>query len=265
MELKQAVTQLDEMVLQGQFLEATEQFFHPNVVVHSSPADVVVGKQGKLEATRLFLDTIGTVNEITLHNQSVGDGVTMSEFTFDFTQHNGNHLAWHEVIRRMWRDGLVIDEKYYIGEKSPSIQTHSRMKSEEPAAGAPMILEGEAVITRELTVERIIPDAPDNPLVSSIYLEDQRTVKDLGVAVDITHPFSTDLKIVLHAPSGNQAVLYDREGGNTTNLQYYYDRRFMENLINEPIGGYWKLVIYDLTDHYEGKLNKWQLRILPNE
>jgi len=168
MELNQAVKQLDGLVLQGQFMQATEQFFHPKVVVHSSPTDVVMGKQGKLAATRHFLDTIATVNEITLHNQSVGDGVTMSEFTFDFTQHDGNHLAWHEVIRRIWRDGLVIDEKYYIGEKSPADQTYSRMKSEDTAAPvAPMILEGETIITRELNVDRIIPDDPDNPLERS--------------------------------------------------------------------------------------------------
>ena len=266
MELNQAVKQLDGLVLQGQFMQATEQFFHPKVVVHSSPTDVVMGKQGKLAATRHFLDTIATVNEITLHNQSVGDGVTMSEFTFDFTQHDGNHLAWHEVIRRIWRDGLVIDEKYYIGEKSPADQTYSRMKSEDTDAPvAPMILEGETIITRELNVDRIIPDDPDNPLESAIHLEDGRIVKDLGVAVDITHPFSTDLRIVLYAPSGSHAILYDREGGSTTNLQYYYDKRFMENLINEPIAGSWKLVIHDLTDHYEGKLNRWQLRILPHE
>ncbi len=37
----------------------------------------------------------------------------MSEYTFDLTKTDGTPILWNEVLRREWRDGLVINERYY--------------------------------------------------------------------------------------------------------------------------------------------------------
>ena len=43
---------------------------------------------------------------------SIGDGITMSEWTFNLTTNNGPRL-WNEVLRRRWQNGKVISERYY--------------------------------------------------------------------------------------------------------------------------------------------------------
>ena len=65
------------------------------------------------KSCKTFSKGSASVNGITLHSQTVGDGVTMSEFTFDLTQSDGSPILWNEILRRKWKDGLVIDERYY--------------------------------------------------------------------------------------------------------------------------------------------------------
>ncbi|NJL75407.1 MAG: hypothetical protein HC892_10630 [Saprospiraceae bacterium] len=111
--LPQKLIHLDQLVSQGNFLEAIDQYFHPEVVCQSNPTDAIYGKQTKYDLIRHFLRGVAQINNCTLHSHAVGGQVTMSEHTFEFTQHDGNKLVWNEVIRRYWKDGLVIDEKYY--------------------------------------------------------------------------------------------------------------------------------------------------------
>ena len=113
MDLKSKVAELDNMIVKGQILEAVEKFFHPNVVTMEGNEGKIESKKNKLEHLKGFFSTISAVNGITLHSQSAGDNITMSEFTFDLQQSDGNRILWNEVLRRQWQDGLVINERYY--------------------------------------------------------------------------------------------------------------------------------------------------------
>lgn len=116
MNLQQHLIQLDELVVQGKFLEAIERFFHSDVICYSTPNDAIYGSVAKQESIQNFFNQISAINNIVLHSQAVGDGVTMSEMTFEFTMKSGKQLTWNEVIRRSWLNGQVIEEKYYTCE-----------------------------------------------------------------------------------------------------------------------------------------------------
>ncbi len=116
MTLKEKVEAIDSLVLTGKFVEAVDQFFHPDAVAHSAPTDRKSGKELKIESLKTFFKGIKQINHIQLHSYAVGDQVTMSEFTFQFTSIYGSPITWNEVIRRRWKDGLVYDEKYFTAE-----------------------------------------------------------------------------------------------------------------------------------------------------
>ncbi len=107
------VKALDEMVLKGQILEAVEAFFHPDVVTLEGDGTITKGLATKKANLQEFFAGIGSVNGITLHSQASNGDVSMSEYTFDLTQKDGTPILWNEVLRRRWKDGLVIDERYY--------------------------------------------------------------------------------------------------------------------------------------------------------
>ena len=113
--LSNSVDALDQQILAGDILGAVEAYFHPDVQTREGNSDDVTrGKSAKKEQLQAFFEGIAAVNEIRRHSFAVGDGVTMSEFTFDLTRTDGTQILWNEVLRRRWQDGLVIDERYYI-------------------------------------------------------------------------------------------------------------------------------------------------------
>jgi len=113
---KERVASLDQQVVEGKIMEAVNAFFHPDVITIEGNGAKTHGLADKQEKLKNFFQGIGSVNEIKLHSQAVGDDVTMSEYTFDLTQTDGTPILWNEVLRREWKDGLVINERYYTAD-----------------------------------------------------------------------------------------------------------------------------------------------------
>ncbi len=113
---KAQVKALDKMVLKGQILDGVDAFFHPDVVTQEGNGTITNGLVEKKEKLEEFFAGIGSVNEITLHSQASRGNVSMSEYTFDLTQKDGTPILWNEILRRQWKDGLVINERYYTAD-----------------------------------------------------------------------------------------------------------------------------------------------------
>ncbi|MEM7040059.1 MAG: hypothetical protein AAF570_24015 [Bacteroidota bacterium] len=111
--MSQNVQEMDAMVLQGQIPQAVDRFFHPEAVTKEGDGGTTNSKGEAMTKLTGFVGSIAKVNQIKLHNQAVQDNVTFSEFTFDFDMQDGSKIHWHEVIRREWRDGMVVAENYF--------------------------------------------------------------------------------------------------------------------------------------------------------
>ncbi|MEN9611462.1 MAG: hypothetical protein RLZZ628_2276 [Bacteroidota bacterium] len=133
MTLKEKVENMDSLVLTGKFIEAVEQYFHPEAIAHPAQADRKNGKATKIESLKAFFNGIRQINHIQLHSYAVGEEVTMSEFTFNFTSVYGSPVTWHEVIRRRWKDGLVYDEQYFMAEQN---ELYAPVAQTEPTEGS---------------------------------------------------------------------------------------------------------------------------------
>lgn len=106
-------TQLNALIAKGEMVQATEQFYADNCSYQEgNKAPRTGGKKGHVEYLSAFFQTVTAVNAITLHSQTFGDGVTMSEWTFDLSTTNGPVL-WNEVLRRRWENGKVVSERFY--------------------------------------------------------------------------------------------------------------------------------------------------------
>lgn len=105
---------LNARIQAGDVLGALQEFYTSNVRMREgSSEEVTVGKETNREHLAEFLGGLKKFNSATLHSYSVGDDVTMSEWTFDMVAGDGSPIIWNEVIRRQWTDGLVSDERYY--------------------------------------------------------------------------------------------------------------------------------------------------------
>ncbi len=426
MNLQQQLTQLDELVVQGKFLEAIDRFFHSDVICYSTPNDAIYGNAAKRESIQNFFNQISAINNIVLHHQAIGNDVTMSEMTFEFTTKNGKQLIWNEVIRRTWLNGQVIEEKYYtcecgeherehtiahpsslfairypqttvieetraevvvepilegnlfdstrelgeidhieesfetntidistpetieqvqevpytptfasfIGEMptvenavefnenagfevassfadlsaEATVEETTPMPEEQDFISAGMTSEIETetvfdtptfgssfdapteelkaaavedsetqtvsvfaadrVILKGVAVNQMIPDDFNVPLISAMNFTNEGTVNKLGLNINIEHPFIQDLIVKLVAPSGKSVIVHNREGivdNSIRNIQRAYGPEYFQVMNGEPIQGEWKLEVSDNSKRDVGRLNGWSLYLLPEE
>jgi hypothetical protein len=112
-DLKALETQVNALIQKGEMIPATEQFYAENCVFQEgNQVARNGGKKAHLEYLKNFLSTVTGVNGIALHSQAIGEGVTLSEWTFDLATTKGPVL-WNEVLRRHWADGKIISERFY--------------------------------------------------------------------------------------------------------------------------------------------------------
>lgn len=113
MELKEQVEQMDAWVSQGDMVNAIDKFFSDSAQTSDYSEVKTSSKPQMIEKMNAFLGAIAKVNGITRHRSIVDGDVSASEFTFDFDMKDGSKVYWHEIIRRVWSDGKVIEEEYF--------------------------------------------------------------------------------------------------------------------------------------------------------
>jgi len=112
-DLKTLETKLNALIAKGEMVDATEQFYAGDCEYQEgNKPPRTGGKAGHKDYLSAFFKTVKKVNALKLHSQLVGEGVTMSEWTFDLDTANGP-ILWNEVLRRHWVNGKVVSERFY--------------------------------------------------------------------------------------------------------------------------------------------------------
>lgn len=110
-----------------------------------------------------------------------------------------------------------------------------------------------------------IPDRDSTGVVRTLDLPTGRTIRDIAVSVDITHPWIGDLQVTLTPPGGPPIRLHDRAGGDADNLVRTWrsqDVPGLQALRGRDAGGTWKLQAADLAMQDVGKLNRWKIEVV---
>jgi hypothetical protein len=114
MDLKDQVKKMDEMVSQGDILNAISEFFSDDASTSDYSDVKTEGKAQMIEKMNGFFGAIANVNAIMHHRTMLNENASASEFTFDFDMNDGSRIFWHEIIRRVWNEeGKVIEEEYF--------------------------------------------------------------------------------------------------------------------------------------------------------
>ena len=106
--------ELNALVLKGDMITAVTNYFADQSRTLDHDGTVIENKTGHLAKMEGFLAGIAKVNGITLHHELAGEDISFSEFTFDFDMKDGSKVLWHEILRRIWKDGKIVEESYFI-------------------------------------------------------------------------------------------------------------------------------------------------------
>lgn len=168
MNLKQLVEALDAQILSGDIVGAFDKFAADDCVTLSSARDMTNTKAQKLEILKWFFQNIATVNRIERLGVQVGDDVTESQFVFDFVNRQGQPLVYSEVIRRVWKNGKMVEEQYLLGhtlDATPKTAAKKPSKKEavkdvQPAAAKAVAVAKPAAAPKTSTPKAVSPAQP---------------------------------------------------------------------------------------------------------
>lgn len=105
--------ELNKLILDGKAAEAFEKFYAEDVVMQEPTDPPRVGKEANRKAEQQFYGSIEEFFGVKLLASVVGDGVTFSEWSYDFKLKGQPRLKLEEVTRRQWKNGQIVHERFY--------------------------------------------------------------------------------------------------------------------------------------------------------
>lgn len=101
------------MVKQGDLLGCLDAYFDADCVFQEGNDEPRQGRAAEHAHLEGFIASLASFNSATLHGTGAGGDMTYSEWTFDMTTKDGQHLIWNEVLAHRWKDGKIVSERYY--------------------------------------------------------------------------------------------------------------------------------------------------------
>ncbi len=103
----------NELIATGKLLEAFDTYVTDDVVMREPGMEPCVGKEANRARELEFLGAVAEFHGAGLTSSAVGDNVSYSEWWFDITFKNGARVRTEQVERRVWRDGQIVDVRFY--------------------------------------------------------------------------------------------------------------------------------------------------------
>lgn len=113
--LQELVKAMNEMVLNGQLIDAAEKYYAPTIKTIEYDGSVTEGKQAAMKKLNGFVGSIQEVKQIELRRSVSDDNASFSEYILDFDMKDGSNIYLHEIIRSLWENGQVVEERYFKG------------------------------------------------------------------------------------------------------------------------------------------------------
>lgn len=113
LELTRNDTDLNALIRKGEILDGINRYYADDCSFQEGVEEPIQGKAVQHQRLTEMFSGLKSFDGATLHSQAVGDGVTLTEWTFNMTAGNGDPIVWNEVLSRQWSEGKIVRERYY--------------------------------------------------------------------------------------------------------------------------------------------------------
>ena len=105
--------ELETMILNGQAMEAFEKFYSEDVVMQENSNEPVVGKDANRKREKEFFASMEEFHGAGVVGRAATGDRTYSEWWMDVTFKGAARAKTEQVAVRVWKDGLVVSERFY--------------------------------------------------------------------------------------------------------------------------------------------------------
>ena len=112
--LKERVEKLNQMILNGQALEAFDTFYAEEVTMQENENTPTVSKAACRMNEEAFVNGITEFRNAQVKNIIISDNISAVEWDFDFTHKDWGVRNYTQLAVQKWNDqGQIISEKFY--------------------------------------------------------------------------------------------------------------------------------------------------------
>ena len=113
--LLEKISDLNDMVLQGKALEAFDKYYHEEIVMQENESAPTIGKAANRKREEAFFSSITEFRGARPLKVSVGEGITMVQWHYDYTHKDWGIRNYVQVSVQEWQDGRIIKEQFFYG------------------------------------------------------------------------------------------------------------------------------------------------------
>ena len=115
--LIESISDLNDLIMQGEALEAFEKFYHEDVVIQHNDEAPVKGKEANRVLKENEINKIVEFKSAKPLKVTIGEQTTMVEWELNDEHKDYGERSFTQVAVQDWNQGLVIKEKLYCGNK----------------------------------------------------------------------------------------------------------------------------------------------------
>ena len=115
--LIESISDLNDLIMQGEALEAFEKFYHKDVVIQYNDETPIKGKEANRVLKENDLKSIRELKSAKPLKVTIGEQTTMVEWELNDEHTVYGERNYTQVAVQDWNQGLVIKEKLYCGNK----------------------------------------------------------------------------------------------------------------------------------------------------
>lgn len=107
------LSDVNDLIMQGESLEAFEKFYHEDIVIQKNDEPAVKGKSPNRKMKEQELNDIIEFRSAKPLKVTIGEQTTMVEWHLNYQHRLLGEMDYTQVAVQDWKEGLIIKEKLY--------------------------------------------------------------------------------------------------------------------------------------------------------
>ena len=112
-QLRQRVQDLQDYIAQGRVMEAMDEFYAEEVSMQENLDAPTVGRAANIEREKEFLANVKEWKRFEVKSIGIDGDIALVESISEFVTQDGTNVHSEQVSRSVWKDGKIVDERFY--------------------------------------------------------------------------------------------------------------------------------------------------------
>lgn len=114
-QINETLNQMLAILKEGRMTEGQETYFADDVVTQEGGNPPLTGKQAAIERLNKFRESIGVAGFVSyiVGTVAISGNTSFYDAVLSLKLKNGETISLEQVVKTEWRDGKIINERYY--------------------------------------------------------------------------------------------------------------------------------------------------------